>query len=225
MESLYELHNLHEVEEKINLEFEDKELLVKAFIHPSFNAEVNQNYQRLEFLGDAIAQMIVSDYLYRKYPQTREGDMSKTRSALVAAPSFGYLVNKLNLEQYIIVGPSMKNTTNIKKDSFKADIFESLLGAIYLDKGIMEAEKFVHETIIKNKRFLLSQEQIKDYKTQIQEKLQINGQIEISYKTEKQNEIFVAKLFVEGTIIGRGQGKSKKEAEQQAAKNALVLYK
>lgn len=222
---LYRKYELSTIEDELGVVFEDKELLTRAMVHSSFNSENNENYQRLEFLGDAVIQMVVSDYLYRHYPEMKEGEMSKMRSALVSAPSFCLIVKNLKFHTKIISGKSM-GTTDVKvSDSVIADIYESIIGAIYLDKGYNIVKKIILQTVIEQKETLLKQEAIKDFKTKLQEELQVNGNITIVYETNKKDEQFNSHLLVEGVNIGCGLGATKKEAEQRAAKDALEKRK
>lgn len=217
----YEQNNYKKLEEKYEIDFDDKQLLVKAFTHPSFAPENNHNYQRLEFLGDSVLQMVMSDYLYRTMPDYKEGEMSKTRAKLVSEYSLASIMRKNGLDKFILVGKSVLNDNEDFADSFVADVFESLVAAIYLDQGYLKAESFIKLLIIDNIDFLLSQDRIIDYKTRLQEVLQVNGTILIKYKSHKIESGFEAHVILEESIIGTGVGKSKKLAEQQAAKCAL----
>ncbi len=220
---VYKEYNFSEIENKYNIYFEDKELLIKAFTHGSFNKYNFENYQRLEFLGDAVLQMSVSDYMYRQQKKDSEGLMSKQRGALVSEFSLAYTVRKEKLIEFIIFGKSLKKDEIKNTNSYIADIYEALVAAIYLDKGYIVADNFIKNTLISKKDEILGHDVLQDYKTDLQEKLQINGSINIKYETTSCNngDNFESKVNLEDSTIGIGIGKTKKLAEQQAAKDAL----
>lgn len=221
IKKLYESNGFNQIERKYGLRFEDKALLVKAFIHSSYDFEINNNYQRLEYLGDAILQLIISDYMYRFLPNDREGVMSKKRSSLVSETSLAYLIRKEGLDKFIIFGKSMVNEGNIDSDSYVADVYESFIAAIYLDRGYDQAEEFVKRTLIKDWDKILGSEDNQDYKTKFQEIVQVNGPVSIQYKSIKVENDFRAEVTLEGITVGSGHGKTKKRAEQNAAKDAI----
>ncbi len=221
IKSLYATNDFNKIERKYGIRFEDKALLVKAFIHSSCGTEISENYQRLEFLGDSILQLIMSDYMYRFLPNDREGEMSKKRAQLVSENSLAYLVRKEGLDKFIIFGKSMDNEENFDSDSYVADVYESFIAAIYLDRGYQEAENFVKRTLIAEWDTILSNEENQDYKTKFQEIVQVNGTVKIIYKTTKINEGFLAEVALEGIVVGQGTGKTKKRAEQSAARDAI----
>ncbi len=217
----YEEKNFNAIEEKYNLVFKNKDLLVCAFVHPSLFAESNENYQRLEFLGDSVLQMVISDYMYKTRPEQREGQMSKERAILVSEFSLAYLIKKEGLEKFLLLGKSILKDCGELSDSYVSDIYESFVAAIYLDHGYKAAEKFIFDTLVANLDQLMDQDVAKDYKTKLQEELQVNGTINIRYETKRIEDIFEAQVFLENVEIGTGRGKTKKAAEQQAAKSAL----
>ncbi len=217
----YNERNFNEIEKKYGIEFKDKDLLVKAFVHPSLFAENNSNYQRLEFLGDSVLQMVVSDYMYRTKPDQREGQMSKERAILVSEFSLSFLIKREGLDKYLLLGKSILKDNAELSNSYVSDVYESFVAAIYLEKGYAAAEKFIFKTLIANIPELLAQDVAKDYKTTLQEELQVNGTINIKYETKRVDEIFQSHVYLENVEIGTGTGKTKKAAEQQAAKSAL----
>ncbi len=221
IESVYKTHKFNEIEKKYGVSFEDKDLLVKAFTHGSFNKQQFENYQRLEFLGDSVLQVVVSDYMYRVQSNDSEGLMSKERGALVSEFSLAYVVRKEGLDKFILFGNSLKKEEINNTNSYTSDVYEAFVAALYLDRGYSAAEKFIKETLINRKEEILSQEYLQDYKTDLQEKLQINGNIDIKYEAFSKNDLFEAVVKLEGVEIGKGTGKTKKLAEQQAAKFAL----
>ncbi len=217
----YNEKNFQEIETKYGLDFDDKNLLVKAFVHPSLFPENNANYQRLEFLGDSILQMVVSDYMYRTRPEQREGQMSKERAILVSEFSLSFLIKREGLDKYLLLGKSILKDNVELSNSYVSDVYESFVAAIYLDKGYRAAEKFITDTLIVNIDELLDQDVAKDYKTTLQEELQVNGTINIRYETKRMENQFESRVYLENVEIGLGTGKTKKAAEQQAAKSAL----
>lgn len=221
IKEIYKENKFFEIENKYKIKFEDQELLIRAFTHGSFNQYDLENYQRLEFLGDAVLQMVVSDYMYREEKNNTEGSMSKERGALVSEFSLAYVVRKEELTEYILFGKSLKQEHIKNTNSYVADIYEALVAAIYLDQGYLKAEEFIKRTLINRKDEILEQDILKDYKTLLQEKLQVNGNINLEYESNPHNEKFKATVKLEGVIIGEGKGKTKKLAEQKAAKEAL----
>ncbi len=219
----YKSNSFSKVEDLLNIDFNDKTILVKAFTHSSFNSLNNQNYQRLEFMGDAILQLCISDFIYKHNETLSEGEMSKMRAKIVNEFSLAYVIRKESLDKFILVGKSVTNDVSEYSDSIVSDIFESLIAAIYLDQGQSEANRFIQEFLIHNIEELLKMEQIKDYKTKLQEELQVNGSITLKYETSKDKDQFISSVFLENIKIGTGFGKSKKLAEQQAAKNAIEI--
>lgn len=214
----YEENNFHLIEEKYQLPFTNKELLVCAFIHPSLYAENNENYQRLEFLGDSVLQMVISDYMYRTRYTQREGQMSKERAILVSEFSLAYLIRKEGLEKFLLLGKSILKDSGELSDSYVSDIYESFVAAIYLDHGYKAAEKFIFDTLVANIEQLMNQDIAKDYKTKLQEELQVNGTINIRYETKRVDEVFEAQVFLENVEIGMGTGKTKKQQSNKLQK-------
>lgn len=221
---LYNEYNFLSLEKKYNLFFDDKDLLVRAFTHTSYTGDVNGNYERLEFLGDAVLQIIVSDYMYRQDHDEREGVMSKQRAKLVNEVSLNYVMEQEDLVKYIVIGQSMKGIKT-PKSSYIADIYEAFVASIYLDQGYEKANEFVHNTIIKRRNEIIKIDENNDYKTELQEILQQNGSIQIKYTSDKvSDQLFAARVEVDGVVLGIGQGNSKKAAEQQAAKEAISKH-
>ncbi len=165
--------------------------------------------------------MVVSDYMYRFLPNDREGVMSKKRSSLVSETSLAFLIRQEGLDKFIVFGKSMVNEGNTDSDSYVADVYESFVAAIYLDRGYDQAEEFIKRTLIKQWDKILDSEYNQDYKTKFQEIVQVNGAVSIQYKCVKAEDGFEAEVTLEGISVGRGTGKTKKKAEQNAAKDAI----
>lgn len=220
MENMYVEYDFLKIENKYNLIFKNKDILVQAFTHGSFNKYNVSNYQRLEFLGDAVLQMIISDYMFNNNQDDSEGDMSKKRGALVSEYALAYVMKKENLSDYILYGSSLIKSSQ-KSNSYIADVYESFLAAIYLDKGYKAVKEFVTKTLIDKQDEILKLDELIDYKTQLQELLQVNGTIQLTYNTYKYEDDFKSEIICEDIILGTGTGTSKKNAEQKAAKSAI----
>lgn len=221
-----------EFEEKIGYKFKDKNLLKTALTHKSYayeqdNPTVNDYNERLEFLGDAILEHIISEKLYKVKPFFNEGTMSKKRASIVCEKSLSEAMRKINIAKYMNIGKCEIVTNGRDKDAIIADMFEAILGAIYLDSDFETAkiycEKMLQTTfddVVAGRGNLI------DYKTKLQEKLQKNGNIKIEYKVKDEygpdhDKHYIIELYVEDKMISTGEGKNKKEAQQDAAKNAL----
>lgn len=214
--------------------FHDRSLLKNALTHSSYINENKLNYadnnERLEFLGDAIFDAVISDYLYHQMEKREEGDLTKIRSAIVCEPSLVEQAMRLGIGSNLILGKGEEGTGGRQRSSILADAMEAIIGAIYLDGGYLAAQDFImntfRETIEKAVNGLL----YSDFKTEVQELLQTKGEADIQYLIEKEegpdhNKIFYTRLICNGVDIGRGSGRSKKESEQQAAKDALENLK
>ena len=221
----------NEIEKKIGYTFINKELLKVALTHKSYAYEKGDTSsacynERLEFLGDAILEHIISIYLYGITPLLKEGVMSKKRAEIVCEKSLSNVVRELGLSKFIRLGKCEITTGGNKKDAILADMFEAILGAIYLDADFAVAEKkclgLLESTILK----ILNEKDSLDYKTRLQEVLQKNGTVKIEYILDKEigkahAKTFFSSVYFEGEKIGEGSGKTKKASEQAAAAVAL----
>lgn len=222
---------LVDIEKKIEYTFKNKEILKTAITHKSYAYErtgedISKYNERLEFLGDAILEHIVSVQLYNKEPKLKEGVMSKKRAEIVCEGSLSRIIRGLNLSKNIRLGKCEINTGGNKKDAILADMFEAILGAVYLDGGFDEANRVCLTMISSTIDNVLSKETSIDYKTSLQEILQKNGTVKIQYKLEKETGKDHLKEFTSGVYfndekIGEGSGKTKKMSEQNAAKKAI----
>lgn len=212
----------------LNIEIKDESLFKRAFMHKSFVNEQKhkllESNERLEFLGDAVLEIITSDYLYKFYPNEPEGSLSRTRAQLVREPSLALLARKNQFHKFIQLGKGESSSGGNNRDSILADCFEAFLGATYLEQGIDVVTEFLNNQLLKNHQQLLKQLNL-DYKTLFQEKAQTHGSVLIEYRLiSKQgpdhNQIFEMGLFVDDKLMSRGKGNSKKQAEIQAAKIA-----
>ncbi|MBZ6526514.1 ribonuclease III [Aerococcaceae bacterium DSM 111021] len=212
----------------LNIEIKDESLFKRAFMHKSYVNEQKhkllESNERLEFLGDAVLEIITSDYLYKFYPNEPEGSLSRTRAQLVREPSLALLARKNQFHKFIQLGKGESSSGGNNRDSILADCFEAFLGATYLEQGIEVVTEFLNNQLLKNHQQLLKQLNL-DYKTLFQEKAQTHGSVLIEYRLiSKQgpdhNQIFEMGLFVDEKLMSRGKGNSKKQAEIQAAKIA-----
>lgn len=214
----------------INYKFHDPKLLKTALTHSSFSSESKEempyNNERLEFLGDAIFDAIISEHLYKRLETVEEGRLTKIRAIIVCEQSLFQCSRQLSLGDFLNLGRGEENSGGRERSSILADAMEAVIGAIYLDGGWEEVKTFVLNNFYQTIEEALSGKLFMDYKTEIQEKLQAHGDVDISYITDKEegpdhDKTFYINLVFNGKIIGAGSGRSKKEAEQRAAKQAL----
>lgn len=215
--------------EKFEIETENKHLYKVAFTHASYSTYhgLDYNYERLEFLGDSVLSLIVSEYIFNKYPQYEEGELTKIRSNFVCQNALIYYSHKLGLQEYLMMSHEEKNFTKNEVLSITADLFESFLGAIFIDKGMEYAKDFVAKNIFK----YIDQKRVffEDYKSKIKEYGDAN-EVSISYEVLKEygvphDKTFIIACLMDGKEMGVGRGKNKKEAEQAAAKGAMRKLK
>ena len=218
---------LEKLEEAIGHTFRNKELLKIAMTHASYANEYNcESNEKLEFLGDSILEYVSSDYIYQKYPKLKEGEMTKVRATVVCENCLHKIARRLNFSDFLQVGKSERLNHGNTRPAVMADSVEAVIAAIYEDGGINQAEKF----ILNNLKVAIEQESKnageKDYKTVLQEELQKNGTVDIKYIIISENgpdhdKSFIAEVRLNDNCLARGVGKTKKEAEMQAAKQAL----
>lgn len=215
---------------RLQLECLDEELLLQALTHSSYIYENRQNgienNQRLEFLGDAVLDLAVSDFLFRNYPDSDEGELTKLRAALVCEPSLARTAKSLKLGYCLRMGKGEERSGGRERPSILADAFEALLGAIYLDQGLAKASEMALKFMDPLIKDVLEGRLDSDYKTELQEIVQQLGSEQVQYTILREegpdhNKIFTAGVHYKGELAGTGSGRSKKEAEQQAAKSAL----
>lgn len=216
------------LEEKIAYRFQNDRLLRQALTHSSYANEMKINkygdYERLEFLGDAVLEFVSSDFLYRQRKETAEGDLTKLRASMVCEPALAYCAREFALEQYILLGKGEEATGGRKRDSIVSDVMEALIGAIYLDGGIESASAFIHRFILSD---LEDKQLFYDAKTILQELVQQENEGALRYELVREEgpaheKIFEVEAYVGEKRVGRGTGHSKKAAQQQAAYQALL---
>lgn len=221
---------MHDLERKIGYEFKNKKLLKIALTHSSYANESwgkYESYERLEFLGDSILSLVTSIYIFKKFPNYSEGELTKLRAFLVCEKQLCEFSRELKLYKYIKVSRGEYNCGGQNRPSILADVFEAICAAIYLDSSYKEASDFILKFIvsaIKNPQITT----IRDYKTDLQEIIQKNPQETIEYDLVGESgpdhdKVFTVELKINNNVVGKGTGKNKKEAEQQAAHEALVL--
>lgn len=224
------MKNINQLEKNIGYQFKNIDNLNKALTHSSFANEskfkVSSN-ERLEFLGDAVLSIVVSDYIFLHCPNYPEGDLSKLRASLVCEKSLCRFSKALNVGDFLLLSHGERNSKGNERPSILADAFEAIIAAIYLDGGMNEAKKFILRFVIpeigsqKPKAF-------KDYKTILQEIIQKNKEEIITYSLVGESgpdhdKHFEVVVKINSNVVGKGGGRSKKEAEQQAAREALEL--
>lgn len=219
-----------EVEQKLKYSFKDKKLLLTAFIHRSYfnehRGEISEHNERLEFLGDSILGLMISDYLYRTLPSYAEGQLSHLRSHLVEAGSCAAYIHKLNLSNEILLGKGERMNDGRGRETILADFFEALVGAIYLDGGLEAAKTFFFDHFAEELAIALKQP-LRNWKAELQDYSQKRHQRPPSYKVVQESgpdhsKVFIIAALIEEKEIGQGTGSSKKEAEQAAASDALT---
>lgn len=220
-----------EFEKTIKYEFKDKSKLKLAFTHSSYANEHKKSKsecnERLEFLGDAVLSLVISEYIYNNFPQMPEGELTKLRASLVCETTLAELSRSLNLGENLLLGKGEEGTGGRTRDSILADAFESVIGAVFLDGGIDEVREYIMR-VMKSEIDIMKQNfRTLDCKTSLQEFIQKTSKLSISYsiideKGPDHDKLFVSAVSHNGKILGTGEGKSKKEAEQNAAYNALT---
>ena len=225
-----------EFEERIGYKYDDLNLLQTALTHSSFSNEMKARGQhvdfneRLEFLGDSVLSIIVSDYLFKQFPELPEGDLTKIRASAVCEKTLGKLAADIELGQYMRFGHGEELSHGRERVSILADAFEALLASIYLDSGSREAvEKFLMPRVIPEIRLFIENGTNKDYKTLLQQIVQqergeILEYVLIGESGPDHDKCFEVEARLNSNVIGHGKGHSKREAEQMAAKEALVLF-
>jgi ribonuclease-3 len=215
---------------KIKYDFNDKRLLKTALSHASYVNERGltkfDSNERLEFLGDASLEAIISDELYKRLPDMEEGVLTRLRAYIVCERSLFRIAGDFSLGDFLNLGKGEESCGGRDRASVVSDALEALIGAVYLDGGIGEARRFVIDAFAGVIKDAVSGAAAGDYKSDLQERLQARGRVDIRYLVDDQegpdhDKVFHVSVFRDGTRIGRGSGRSKKQAEQAAAKNAL----
>lgn len=218
------------LEKKLGLKFKNKDLLIQAFIHRSYLNENPKFYlphnERLEFLGDAVLELVVTKHLYQKYPKKSEGELTNWRAALVNAQSLSKVARNLGLGEYLLLSRGESKDIGKARQYILANTFEAFLGAFYLDQGLEKVRQFVKTHLIKELAKILKEGLWRDAKSSFQEEAQERARITPNYKVLKEWGPDHAKHFVVGVFLGdelaaEGEGSSKQEGEEKAAQAAL----
>ena len=222
--------NFARLQEKIGVRFHDESVLRQAFTHSSYVNEQRgkriQDNERLEFLGDAVLELTVSQFLYKTFPKMSEGEMTKLRAAIVCEPSLVKFAELLQFGDLVLLGKGEELTGGRQRPALLADVFEAFVGALYLDQGLDAVfafmEKYVYPRVDKGEFA-----QVTDFKSQLQEFVQQDNLGDIQYRIVEEkgpahNREFVSEVLLNSRALGVGTGRSKKEAEQQAAARALI---
>lgn len=229
--SMLEGYTLEELEKRIGYEFHDKSLLKQAITHTSYTNEQKINkqkhYERLEFLGDAVLELLTSNFLFENYPDKTEGQLTKMRASMVCEPSLAFCAKDLELGKFLLLGKGEESSGGRNRDSIVADVMEAVIGAIFLDGGLDKANEYVHSVLfsdLENKQLFF------DSKTNLQEYIQANPKKDFSYELLEEtgpehDKLFVVGVMMDGKLLGKGTGKTKKAAEQQAAYEALLYFR
>lgn len=222
---------LQNLQEKIGYQFKDESLLMQALTHSSFANEqkINKlnNYERLEFLGDAVLELVSSEFLFNENKDMPEGKLTRLRASMVCEPALAYCARDIDLGSYILLGKGEEATGGRKRDSITSDVMEAVIGAIFVDGGIEKAKEFIYHFVLsdlENKILFL------DSKTLLQEEIQKNNTAQLRYELVGENgpdhdKQFSVEAYLNDKLIGSGVGRTKKAAEQQAAYEALMKIK
>ena len=220
-------------EKKLKLKFKNKDFLVQAFCHRSYLNENPKFYlgnnERLEFLGDAVLELIVTEYLYQKYPKKSEGELTNWRAALVNAKMLSGIAKDLGFNDFLLLSRGEARETGKARQYILANTFEAFIGGLYLDQGHKVCQQFIEKYLIKEKlTHIIEAELFKDAKSRFQEEAQERTGITPTYKVLREwgpdhAKHFTIGVFLEERLIAEGGGFSKQEAEEEAAKNALEI--
>lgn len=221
-------------EKKIKVSFKDKALLKQAFVHRSYinenpNAGIGHN-ERLEFLGDAVLELSVTDYLYKKYPDKTEGDLTSYRASLVNANIISDAAADLGMNDYLLLSKGESKDMGKARQYILANVFESFVGALYLDSGYEVADKFIGSCLFDKIDVIVKKGLFRDAKSFVQEKAQEHLGVTPAYKVVRESgpdhdKIFTVGIYFGEEFVAEGNGKSKQEAEQKAAQEALKKKK
>lgn len=226
------MEEINKIIKKIGVEFKNISLLKTAFTHRSYLNENRgkglENNERLEFLGDAVLELIISSYLFEKYPKKTEGDLTSIRAAIVRTESLGEETRRLDLGQYLKMSKGEEDSGGKEKEYLLANLYEAILGAIYLEHGYDVCKDFVSRTLLLKIDKIISEKLFIDPKTKIQEMMQSKFRVTPIYQILKEDgpdhdKVFTVGLYNGEQMLSEGQGHSKQKAEEDAAKNAINL--
>jgi len=228
------MNNYQGLEKKLGVKFRDSKLLVEALTHRSYLNETKQrelhSNERLEFLGDSILSFVISEWLFKRFPEYPEGILTNLRSNLVKTESLAKIAKKISLGSFLLLSRGEKESGGQNNPALLANTLEAVIGAIFLDQGTNATKNFIRINFKNLLEILISKGEFKDFKSLLQEKTQAENKISPVYKTIKESgpdhaKIFTVGVFLEKKLLARGQGKNKQAAEEEAAKNALEKLK
>ena len=222
------MSNVCDLLKKLHITYKDIAIYEQALTHPSYNGEVNtkhQDYEKLEFMGDAVLGYVTADLVYKNRPEMSEGNLTKLRSVLVSTKPLAAYARKIHLDEYVRIGHSITQSQVKESDKILENVFESLVGAIYLDAGLNTAYRFIKKVLL-NDILSYDADNLTDYKTKLQEEIQAEHRDAVQYVTVSQSgpahdRTFTVQVKYNDIVLGTGTGKSKKKAEEMAAKDAL----
>lgn len=228
-ELIFMMPDIKKFQEIIGYTYKDEKLLVEALSHSSYvneNKKHRKSNERLEFLGDSVLSIVVSKHIFNNYKSLPEGELTKLRASLVCEKALYEFSKKIHLGEYILLGKGEENTGGRERPSIVSDAFEAVIASIYLDGGFEPVEKYILSFIPKD--IIHRQPVFNDFKTVLQEVVQKNPEEKVEYvlvdeRGPEHNKKFTINVVLNSNVIGKGTGKSKKEAEQMAAKEALEL--
>ncbi|WP_200763134.1 ribonuclease III [Nitrosophilus alvini] len=219
---------IEELEKILNYHFKNQNLIIEALTHKSYKKPYNN--ERLEFLGDAVLDLVIGEYLFKKFPKANEGELSKMRASLVNEEGFAKLAKKINLGDYIFISVAEENNNGRNKPSLLSNAFEAVMGAVYLESGLEEVKKIALRLLEEVYPRIDLTTLFKDYKTTLQELTQAHYGVTPEYRLlyssgpDHRKEFEVA-VFLNGEKLASAKGKSKKAAQQEAAKIALDILR
>jgi ribonuclease-3 len=220
------------LEKKLNLKFKNKDFLIQAFTHRSYLNENPDFYlshnERLEFLGDAVLELVVTEYLYQKYPEKSEGELTNWRAALVNAKMLSSLAQELDFNDFLLLSRGEEKEMGKARQYILANAFEAFIGAIYLDQGYKTCQEFIKKHLLKKLPEIIEKGLFKDVKSRFQEEAQERVKITPTYKVLDEwgpdhAKHFIVGVFLGNELVAKGEGSSKQEAEEEAAQNALEV--
>lgn len=221
-----------QLEKKLGLNFNNKELLIQAFVHRSYLNENNdfdlKHNERLEFLGDAVLEHIVTEYLYLKYPQKPEGELTNLRASLVNANMLSFISKEIGFNDFLLLSAGEIKENGKARYNILANTFEAFIGSLYLDQGLGICKDFIEKHLIKELPRIIEEELFKDSKSIFQEKSQEKIGVTPSYNIVKEwgpdhEKTFIVGVYLKNELIAEGEGSSKQEAESEAARKALEI--
>jgi ribonuclease-3 len=210
--------------------FRNVRMLRQALTHRSHLGEAAESHtktnERMEFLGDSVLELVVNDFLYHGYPESREGDLTKMRSLLVSRAILARRAREIGLGAFLLLSDAEDDSGGRDRESILADGYEAVIGAIYLDRSLAEVRAFIHRTLLASAASILADETHLNFKSLLQEHVQAASRNQPRYRVRSESgpdheKVFLVDVLVKGEVLGTGSGKNKKEAEQEAARRAL----